>query len=400
MIDFTLSSEQEQFVKTARDFGREVLGPAEAKLDKMADPDEAFASDLFWSTLQHAFDLGFHKMGLPESYGGLGLDAITAGLVWEELARWGAGFSASLMAGAVVPRLIAFMAPHNEALVNEYVIPYCEKDDARLITAWGSSEPDIGSDGKNYADKSVRHRTTARLRDGRWVIDGTKSNFISNGGIANAYIVFACVEPEQGICGSGAFVVPASAKGVTRGKAVDRLGLRVLNQAAVYFDDVEVDESNLIFPPGDGYPMLHNAIITVGNLGTGYLALGTLRAAYEEALSYARERVQWGKPIAEHQLVAKKLFEANTAIESMRAFLWKGSWLCATAFPGDLRTSLSAKINATNLAAKHTADMAQILGGYGLTRDYPVEKYVRDAPLLQVMDGTNDTLMVKAAALL
>lgn len=400
MIDFTPSSEQEQFVKTARDFGREVLGPAEATLDKMADPDEAFASDLFWNTMGQAFDLGFHKMGLPEGYGGLGLDAITAGLVWEELARWGAGLSASLMAGAVVPRLIAFMAPHNEELVNKYVIPFCEEDDPRLITAWGSSEPDIGSDGKNYTDKSVRHRTTARMRDGRWVIEGTKSNFISNGGIASAYIIFACVEPDQGICGSGAFVVPADAKGVTRGKAVDRLGLRALNQAAVYFDEVELDESNLIFPPGDGYPMLHNAIITVGNLGTGYLALGTLRAAYEEALSYARERMQWGKPIAEHQLVAKKLLEAHAAIESMRAFLWKGSWLCATAFPGDLRTSLTAKINATNLAVKHTAEMVQILGGYGITRDYPVEKYVRDAPLLQIMDGTNDTLMMKAAALL
>jgi len=400
MIDFTPTADQEMFVKTARDFGREVLGPAETTLDKMVDPEEAFKSDLFWSTMQQAFDLGFHKMGLPESYGGLGLDAITAGLVWEELARWGAGFSASLMAGAVVPRLIAFMAPFNEELVNNYVIPFCENDDARLISAWGSSEPDIGSDGKNYTDKSVRHRTTARLRDGRWIIDGTKSNFISNGGIANSYIVFACVEPDQGICGSGAFLVPADAKGVTRGKCVDRLGLRALNQAAVYFDEVEIDESNLIFPPGDGYPMLHNAIITVGNLGTGYLALGTLRAAYEEALAYARERVQWGKPIAEHQLVAQKLFEAHTAIESMRTFLWKGSWLCASAFPGDLKTSLSAKIHATNLAAKHTAAMAQILGGYGLTRDYPVEKYVRDAPLLQVMDGSNDTLMVKAAALL
>ena len=161
-----------------------------------------------------------------------------------------------------------------------------------------------------------------------------------------------------------------------------------------------VSAQDLIFPPGEHYPMLHHAIITVGNLGTGYLALGMLRGAFEDALAYAKERVQWGKPICEHQLVAKKLFEASAAIEYCRALLWKGSWHCANGFPGDLRTSLTAKITATNLASKHCAELVQVLGGYGLTKDYPLEKALRDAPLLQVMDGTNDTLMVKAAGLL
>ncbi|MFH2006178.1 MAG: acyl-CoA dehydrogenase family protein [bacterium] len=400
MIDFTPTETQEQIVKTARDFGREVLQPAENKLDRIANPDEVFESKLFWDVMGQAFDLGFHKMGMKEEYGGLELDPQTMGMVWEELGRFGPGFAASLMAGAVVPRLITFLAPMNEVLINEYVRPFCENDDPRYISAWGSSEPDIGSDGKNYSDPKVRHRTTATEKDDCYVIEGTKSNFISNGGIAKSYVVFACLEPEKGICGSGAFIVPADAQGITQGKAVDRIGLRTLNQAAVYFDDVRVPKENLLFPPGDAYPFLHNSIITVGNLGTGYLALGILRGAFEEALAYAKERVQWGKPIAEHQLVAQKLFEAHAAIESMRALLWRGSWLSATSFPGDLKTSLTAKINATNLAAHHTAEMMQVLGGYGLTRDYTIEKYTRDAPLLRVMDGTNETLMIKAAALL
>lgn len=400
MIDFTLSDTQQQFVKTARDFGREVFGPAEAKLDKMDDPDEAFESELFKSVMGQTFDLGFHKMGIREDLGGLGLDPSTTGMVWEELARYGVGLSASLMAASVVPQLVGFLAADNKELTDRFVLPFCNEDRPELISAWASSEPDVGSDGKNYFDPEVRHRTTAVKRDGRYVINGTKSSFVSNGSIANVYIVFACIDPSMGIRGSGTFVVEADAKGVSRGKPVDRVGLRALNQAPVFFDDVEVPESHMIFPPGEGYPFLHNSIITVGNLGTGYLALGLMRAAFEDALAYAKERVQWGKPIAQHQLVAQRLFEAHAAIESVRALLWKGSWLCKSAFPGDLRTSLTAKIHATNLATRHTAEMVQVLGGYGITRDYALEKYMRDAPLLQIMDGTNDTLMVKAAELL
>jgi alkylation response protein AidB-like acyl-CoA dehydrogenase len=395
MIDFSRTEDQQQFVKTAREFGREVLRPAEVAMDANPDPDAAFNSDIYWNTLAMAFELGFHKMSLPESHGGLGLDPVSSGMVWEELARWGTGFTAGLMAGSVVPQLVGFAAGHNKKMMERFVAPFCEDTTGKLVTAWGSSEPDLGSDGKNYHDPSVHHRTSAEKKEGRWVINGTKSNFVSNGGIADAYIVFACIERKNGLLGSGTFVVPADTPGVTRGKAVDRVGLRALNQAPVYFDDVEIPEENLIFPPGPGYPMLHRTIITVGNLGTGYLALGLLRAAYEDALEYARERVQWGKPIAEHQLVARRLFEINSAILSMRALLYQGSWHCKSQFPGNLINSVTAKITASKLARKHTAEMVQVLGGYGVSKDYRLEKYMRDAPLLEIMDGTNDTLMME-----
>ena len=400
LVSFATNETQQMMVRTAREFGREVLGPAEIALDRIADPEEAFASDLFWDTMGQAFELGFHKMGLKEEHGGLGLDQSTTGMVWEELARHGVGFAASLMAGSVVPQLVAFLAADNKELAERFIKPFCQEDDPRQISAWGSSEPDVGSDGKNYFEPSVRHRTTAVKKGDRYILNGTKSSFVSNGGIAGVYVVFACVEPSLGIRGSGAFVVPADAKGVGRGKAVDRLGLRALNQAPIHFTDVDVPAEHMIFPPGESYPFLHNAIVTVGNLGTGYLAVGLLRAAYEEALAYSKERVQWGKPIFEHQLVARKLFEAHAAIESSRSLLWRGSWLSRTQFPGDLKTSLTAKIQATNLTTRHTAEMVQVLGGYGIARDYPLEKYMRDAPLLQIMDGTNDTLMMKAAGLL
>lgn len=400
MIDFTIDDTQQQLVKTARDFGREVLKPAEIALDKMSDPDEAFDSPIFHDLMAQAFSLGFHKMGLREDMGGLGLDPSTTGLIWEELARWGAGFTAGLMAGGVVPGLVAFLAAGNKDLIDRYVTPFAEDTTGQSITAWGSSEPDVGSDGKNYYDPKVHHFTSAVKKGESWVINGTKSNFVSNGGIAKDYIVFACIDKSLGIRGSGAFIIPGNSPGVTRGKAVDRIGLRALNQAPIYFDDVEVPENHLIFPQGDAYPMLHHSIMTVGNLGTGYLALGLMRAAYEEALEYSKERVQFGKPIKEHQLVTKRLFDCRAAIESVRALLWKGSWHCKNNFPGDLLTSVSAKVLSTQLATRHTAEMVQVLGGYGIAREYSLEKYMRDAPLLEIMDGTNDTLMLEAATLL
>jgi len=339
-------------------------------------------------------------MAIPQEYGGLGLDAITTGMVWEELSRYGTGFAATLMPISIVPQVISYIAFQNKGLMEKYVLPFCEDTEARHMSAWGSSEPDVGSDGKNYADLSVHHRTSAAEAGSGYTINGTKSDFVTNGGIATMYLLFACIDPSMGIKGSGTFVVPADAPGLSKGRALDKIGLRVQNQAAVYFEGVEVPEDHMIFPPGENYPFLHNAIVTVGNLGVGYLAVGLMRAAYEEALEYSKQRVQWGKPIFEHQLIAEKLLNIFIAIESSRAFLQKGSWLCNTGFPGDLKTSLAAKIYATDQAVKHSAEMVQILGGYGISRDHPLEKHMRDAKLLQIMDGTNETLMMKAGSLL
>ncbi len=400
MIDFAPTETQLEMVEVVGNLGRQVLAPAELALDAMAVDDGPFETDTFRTAMAQAFALGLHKMDLREDFGGLALDPVTTGMVWEELARHAPGFTAGLMAGGVVPGLIAFLAADDRDLVERYVLPYTADTTGTHLTAWGSSEPNIGSDGKNYDDPAVRHSMRAERTGSGYVLNGAKSGFVSNGGVARNLVLFACLEPELGIRGSGTFVVPGDAPGLSRGKTEDRVGLRALSQATVYCDGVEVPENHLIFPPGDSYPDLHNAILTVGNLGTGYLAVGLMRAALDSALSFARERVQWGRPIIEHQLVAQKIFEAQAAIETSRALLWKGSWHSALEFPGDLLTSLTAKIHATEQAVRHTTAMVQVLGGYGLTKEYPVEKCARDAAMLRVMDGTNDTLLLKAVQLL
>ncbi len=398
MIDFSLSSEQTDLLEAVRDFGRRRLEGAEIAVDRMTDITAAFESPEYRDTMAQAFELGLNKMTIPTEFGGLGLDPVTSGLVWEELGRYGVGFAAGLIAGSVVPALIAFLAPDNDDLVDRYVRPFCADTTGRWLTAWGSSEVEVGSDGKNYDDLSVRHRVKARKVPGGYALSGSKSAFASNGGVAKAMVVAACVEPDKGLRGSGMFVVDADAPGVHQAAPEDRIGLRALNQAIIALDDVFVSDAHLLFPPSDAYPALHHAMVTVGNLGTGYLAVGLMRAAYEEALAYARERVQWGKPIIEHQLVAQRFFDIHTAIELARTLLLKGSCHSRDSFPGDLTTSLTAKVAATNFAVEHTVKMVQVLGAYGITREYKLEKYMRDAPLLTIMDGTNDTLMLEVMA--
>jgi alkylation response protein AidB-like acyl-CoA dehydrogenase len=397
MVDFTIDETQRQIIETAKKFSKEILRPAETELDLIADPEEAFKSDLFRKLMAESYSLGFHKMAIPEHLGGLGIDPVTLGMVWEELAAGGAGFAAGLLPIAVVARIIAIFAPSNKELKDRYVTRFCEDEEGVEIGAWCSSEPEVGSDGSNYYDPKVRHFTNAKKKGDRYIINGTKSNFISNGGLANVFLVFACVDPSMGIRGSAAFIVPRDAPGVTVGAALDKIGLRALNQCPVFFDDVEAPENSMVFPPGDNYPMFHNAIVTVGNIAVGRLAVGLMRAAYEEAVKYAKQRVQWGKPIIEHQLITEKLFNAHIAIESARALLLKASWLSKTSFPGDLKTSLAAKIYATNEAVRHTAEMVQTLGAYGVSKEYPLEKLMRDTKPLQVMDGANEILMLKAA---
>lgn len=399
MIDLSPSKEQLEMLELAGRFAREIIRPTEIQLDRISDPEEVFKSKVFRDTLKKAYELGFHKMGIKEELGGLGLDPLTTALVWEELATGGVGITATLLAGAVVPLFLSIIASSKSDLMDKYVRPYCDDTEAVNISAWGSSEGNIGSDGSNYSDAAVCHETKAIKEGKEWIINGAKSSFVSNGGIASVYLLFACVDPSMGICGSSVFLVP-DGKGVTKGKALDKIGMRALNQADVCFDDVHIPEEYMIFPHGEGYPMMHNAIKTTGNIGVGYLAVGLLRSAYEDALSYAKERIQFGKPIIEHQAVAFKLFDAYQAIEAARGLLWKASWALANKFLGDLKLSAAGRVFATNMAMKHTVEMVQVLGGYGISREFTLEKYMRDAKLLQIMDATNEIMTIKGAALL
>lgn len=400
MIDFELTDTQKELVEVAKRFATQVVRPAETLLDQMSDVESTFKSKVFKDVMRQAYELGFHKMTIAEKFGGMGLDPITVGLVWEEIASKGPGIASTLISAGTVPGVITFIAGNNQALIDEFVTPYCDDTTGEHVTAWGSSEPNLGSDGCNYYDTKIRHLTTATRTLEGYELSGSKSDFVSNGGIAKNYLMFACLNPALGIRGSGVFIVPRNYAGVATGRVLDKVGLRALNQSAVFMEKVAVPEKFMIFPPGDGYIMLHNAIHTVGNVGVGYLALGIMRAAYEDALAYSKERVQGGKTIFNQQLVAKQLFDAYSVIEATRCLLLKASWKSKQMFPGDLGLSIAAKVFSTTQALSVTTKMQEVLGGYGVSKEYRLEKYVRDSTLLQVMDGANGILSLKGAALL
>jgi alkylation response protein AidB-like acyl-CoA dehydrogenase len=172
--------------------------------------------------------------------------------------------------------------------------------------------------------------------------------------------------------------------------------MRALNQAEVFFDDVRIAPEFLVLPPGPAYKIMIERIVTGGNTAVGTIAVGVARAAYEEALAHAKQRVQGGKVIFEHQAIKLKLFNAYRQIEAARALLWKSSWLGSIGQP-HLPTAMAARTMATDMAIQVTSDMVQVFGGYGISKEHSVEKLYRDAKLLQIMDGTNEMVALKAA---
>ena len=177
----------------------------------------------------------------------------------------------------------------------------------------------------------------------------------------------------------------------------NKLGLRALNQAEIFFDDVFVPREFLSMPASPAYQMVLERIVTSGNTSVGLIALGVARCAYEEGLAYAKGRRQGGKPIFEHQLIADKLFRAFRSIEAARALLWKSSWLM-TKGQASLPTAMAARTFASDACMDITRDMVQVMGGYGISRENHAEKLYRDAKLLQIMDGTNEVVSMTAAA--
>jgi len=396
-MDLKLSDEQQQMVDLAKDFAINVIRPAEIELDKISDPDEAFNSNTFKSVIKQAYEIGFHKMIIPEAYGGLGLDMFTMDLVIEQLAVGGAGLASVLIVAPAPYMFAGLFSMGNKLFIDKFVRPFCADTTGEIVGAWAITEPDIGSDCGIFDDPDIKFATKGYLKGDEYVVNGTKAAWVSNGGLAKLYMTHVTLEPEKGMMGGGIFLIPSDLPGVSTGKALDKLGLRVLNQAEVYFDDVHVPKEYLLVPPSPVVENMLENIVTIGNTGVGLLAVGVMQAAYDIALAYSKERIQGKVPIFEHQIIQMKLMEAFYTIDAARSYLHNVGWWNANSFPGDIRRAAGARTFACNSATKITSEMIQILGGYGISKEYEIEKYYRDAKLLQIMDGTVEMLCTMAA---
>jgi acyl-CoA dehydrogenase len=366
LVDFTLTDQQKDLRELAHDFAEKEIRPVAWDYDR----DGTWPQEI----VDMAFEVGLMNVHIPEAYGGPGLDYLSGCLIEEELG-WGcSGIGTSLMANglASAPLLIA----GSEETKGKYLGMLTE--DAKLAS-FCLTEPDAGSDVSGM-------KTRATKKGDKYVISGSKT-FITNGGYASWYTVYAKTDPDAGHRGISAFIVDRDADGVTVDKKEDKLGQRASNTATISFDEVEVPAENRLGDENQGFKI---AMMTLDRTrpAVSSMAVGIARAAFEFASEYSKERVQFGVPIAMHQAVAFMIADMATKIEAARLLVWESAVLLDQGKRNTLVSS-HAKRFAADTAMEVTVDAVQVYGGYGFIKDYPVEKLMRDAKIMQLYEGTS-----------
>ena len=366
MFDFTLTDEQQAFVDTARKFTADRIIPVAHELDE----EERFPTEL----LKEAWDVGLMNVEIPEAYGGLGVGTVDGCLLAEEIAYGCAGVNTSLACNhlAALPLLVAGTEAQKQKYLG-WLTNEC------IFAAYCCSEPEAGSD--------VAAMTTRLVPDGTgWRLSGQK-RWITNGGHASFYTGFATIDPALKHKGITAFVVPRDTKGVSVGKKEKKLGQRASDTVDVLFDDVVLTPDNILGEPGRGFYVAME-VFDKSRPMIGAACAGIIRRCLEESVRYSGERKTFGVTIGSHQAVQMMLADMSIAYETARLLYCKAAW----EVDADLKrtiTSAVAKCMGADLAVRSATDAVQVFGGYGYTREYPVEKLYRDAKLMQIYEGTS-----------
>ncbi len=393
-----ITKEQEMTRKTVHEFARDVLRPASLELDKL-DPEDVIAKDsIFWKVFKQGYEIGLHKILIPEIYGGGGFSPLEVHMLFEEIS-WGSIDFMIAFGVACFPAFLSSMVP-NDYLVNTFILPFCEDKEAKIIGCWAITEPDHGSDTlapftAQFSLPECAGSCRARLEGDEWVINGTKAAWVSCGTVATHAAVYLTIEPEMGMAGGGICIVPLDLPGVTRGKPLNKLGQRALNQGEIYFDDVRVPRDNMLVDQ-DSYEALLDITLSTANACMGSFFTGVARACYEEALEYCKQRVQGGKPLIEHQLVRYKLFHMFKLVEACRYFSRAVMEFNFNTNPPLTQYSIASKVFCTQAALEVANEAVQLCGGYGLSKESTVEKLFRDARAGLIEDGSNDFLALVA----
>jgi acyl-CoA dehydrogenase len=366
VVDFTLTDEQKDLRELAHNFAEKEIRPVAWDYDRDATwPQEV---------VEKAWELGLMNSEFPEEYGGPGL-GLFAGCLIEEEMGWGcSGIGTSLMANGLAATPVILGG--SEDLKKKYLTMLTEEP---KLASFCLTEPDAGSDVGGMKTRAVK-------QGDKWVISGSKC-FITNGSHASWYTVYAKTDPDAGHRGISAFVVPRDADGVTVDKKEDKLGQRASDTALISFDEVEVPAGNLLGEENKGFKL---AMMTLDRTrpGVSALAVGIARAAFEFASEYSKERVQFGVPIAMHQAVAFMIADMATKIDAARLLVWQSAVLMDQGQRNTLAAS-HAKRFAADAAMEVSVDAVQVYGGYGFIKEYPVEKLMRDAKIMQLYEGTS-----------
>jgi alkylation response protein AidB-like acyl-CoA dehydrogenase len=388
-IEVGLTDEEWEIRDVTHKFAAEVLRPAGAELDRLADPSDVIAADsVLWKVFEQYDALGLNAL---ESADGE-VDPIVAAriryLIGEELGWGDSGLSVALGVSGF-PAMFANLAGKPE-LIERFASP-----NKREIGCWAVTEPDHGSDSLAFDqpvfdDPDIRPNCIATKEGDEYVIRGQKAAWVSNGSIATVATLFCTIDPSQGFRGGGVALVPLDLQGVSRGKPLDKLGQRALNQGEIYFDDVRIPADYMLVGT-DAYSSIVEMVLATANAHMGATFVGLARAAFEHALAYSRERVQGGVPIFEHQNVKGKIFRMFSQVEAARS-LARRVILYNSTQPPLIQYSIASKTFCTQTAFDVSSQALQIFGGNGLSREYPIEKLLRDARASMIEDGCNDIL--------
>ncbi|WP_174733640.1 acyl-CoA dehydrogenase family protein [Mesobacillus harenae] len=367
-LSFQLSEEQEDIRKWARGFAEKEIRPVAPEFDER----EEFPMEV----LKKAAAVGLTNYPVPEEYGGGGLtNVMSACLIMEEL-YWGcAGIATSLSAAGLAGLPIYYMGSEEQ---KKKWIPYLCDPEKPMLGAMALTEPGAGSD--------VKALKTRAVRDGdEWVLNGRKC-FITNGGIADLYVVFAKTDPDGGYHGVSAFIVPGDTPGLSAGKKERKMGIRASHTGDIILEDVRVPHENML---GQENMAFFGAMqmLEYSRPAVAAGAVGVARAAFEYALDYSKQRVQFDRAIFKNQEIAHLLAEMKMKIDAARLLTWRAAELADRGESCAVEGSV-AKAFAAETAMWVTTNAVQILGGYGYMRDFPVEKWMRDAKILSIYEGT------------
>ena len=366
MVDFALSDEHKALIEEARRFTRERIIPVAAECDR----ESRFPMDVF----KEAWQLGFVNVTCPSDYEGPGLGEFENSMVVEELAYGCTGIQTSILANVLA--LTPIKLGGSEEQKKKYLGMLTSEP---VMASYATTEPDAGSDVAGLKTRFTQHGD-------EYVLNGQKS-WITNANYARFYVIFATSNPELRHKGIAAFIVDRDTPGLRVGKKEDKLGQRASDTAQVFLDDVKVPKENLLAPEGKGFKL---AMETFNQTrpDIGAAATGLMRRALDESVAYAKERKSFGQPIGQHQLVQWMLAEMAIRTEATRLLYQKAAWNLDNGVRDPIVSSY-AKAFGADAAMQTAVDAVQVFGGNGYVKEYPVEKLMRDAKVLQIYEGTS-----------
>ncbi|HSN13642.1 MAG TPA: acyl-CoA dehydrogenase family protein [Anaeromyxobacteraceae bacterium] len=369
-MDFELPEELQEIERTVREFCAAEVKPRARAWDEKAE--------FPWDVVRKLGPLGIMGMAAPEEYGGAGLGALALAVVVEEIARVDGSLALTVAAhnGLGAGHILRF---GTEEQKRRWLPPLARGE---KLAAWALTEPGSGSDASAMVTSVVRKGDV-------WVMNGSKT-FITHGTVGDTFLVLARNDPEPSHAHHGvtAFVLEKGMEGFSQRPMHGKLGMRSSDTAELHFDDVEVPDANRIGAVGEGF-LDTLRILDRGRITIGSLAVGLARGALEEARAYAKVRTTFGKPIAGHQAIAFMLADMATDVQASRLLVRRAAALCDAGAPFGKEASM-AKLFASEAAMRTTSRAVQIHGGYGYTRDFPVERFFRDAKLTEIGEGTSE----------